>query len=171
MNAARQPVPLASLPLAPFRALNNAHALELSLATEARFQTLVSAACYAKGFTEPAGLLLAFDETAEIESVNHRWFQNRFRRFIYIDRVVVDASARRQGLARALYADLIAWADRAGHTTIGCEINSDPPNPASDVFHARLGFRAIGTARLIESHKTVRYMKLDLTPSLGDLRT
>jgi uncharacterized protein len=171
MNAARQPVPFASLALAPFLALNNAHAFELSLATEARFQTLVSAACYAKGFTEPAGFLLAFDETAEIDSVNYRWFKDRFQRFVYIDRVVIDASARRQGLARALYADLIAWAGRTVHTRIGCEINNDPPNVASDAFHAQFGFRAIGSAQLVESHKTVRYMMLDLAPSSGDQHT
>ena len=171
MSAARKPMPLATLPLAPFLALNNTHALELSLATEARFQSLVSASCYAKGFTEPAGFLLSFDETADIDGVNYRWFKDRFQRFVYIDRVVIDASARRQGLARTLYADLIAWAQRAEHTSVGCEINSDPPNAASDVFHARLGVRPIGSAQLIESHKTVRYMMLDLAPSLGGQRT
>lgn len=165
------PVPLATLPLAPFLALNNAHALELSLATQARFQTLVGAACYAKGFVDPAGFLLAFDEAATIDGVNYRWFKERFHRFVYVDRVVIDASARRQGLAHALYADLIAWAGRAGHTSIGCEINSDPPNAASDAFHARLGFRTIGSAQLVESHKTVRYMLLHLEPAPGNPHT
>ena len=38
-----------------------------------------------------------------------------------------------------------------------CEVNSDPPNPASDVFHAAMGFSVTGEA-LLDNGKTVRYM-------------
>jgi predicted GNAT superfamily acetyltransferase len=36
-----------------------------------------------------------------------------------------------------------------------CEVNATPPNPASDAFHARLGFEEIGAAHL--KKKTVWY--------------
>src|SRR4029434_6608111 len=34
------------------------------------------------------------------------WFRRRYRRFVYIDRVVVAAHARGQGLAQGMYSDL-----------------------------------------------------------------
>ena len=170
MTQAALPLPLATLPLAPFLALNNAFPRELSRVGEAQFRHLVDRACSAKGFTTPPGFLLAFDETAGIDGVNYLWFKARYDRFVYIDRVVIDASAQRRGYASALYADLIAWAHGAGHTCIGCEINADPPNPASDAFHARFGFRSIGSAKLVDRGKTVRYMLLDLPSPLRQVR-
>ncbi len=43
-----------------------------------------------------------------------------------------------------------------------CEINSDPPNPASERFHRALGFEQVGEA-LLENGKTVSYMACQLT--------
>ncbi len=64
----------------------------------------------------------------------------------------------------------MTWARAADHTCIGCEINADPPNPASDAFHARFGFRNIGSAALVDRHKTVRYMLLDLATLASEIR-
>jgi predicted GNAT superfamily acetyltransferase len=41
-----------------------------------------------------------------------------------------------------------------------CEVNSDPPNPLSDAFHAALGFREVGRAFLPDRGKSVRYLEL-----------
>jgi hypothetical protein len=47
-------------------------------------------------------------------------------------------AARRQGRGSDLAeADLFAAAEAAGHDRVVCEVNSDPPNPASAAFHAR----------------------------------
>ncbi|TIP69850.1 MAG: GNAT family N-acetyltransferase, partial [Mesorhizobium sp.] len=71
---------------------------------------------------------------------NFLWFRERYPRFVYVDRVVVAGEARGRGHARRLYEDLFDHALRAGQTIVTCEVNAEPPNPASDAFHAALGF-------------------------------
>lgn len=142
----------------PLLALNNAHALELSLLDAPRMAHLVGEAFLAARIGEADALILAFDQGAAYDGTNFQWFKARFRRFVYVDRVVVAETARGRGLARALYLRLFEDAKAAGHTRITCEINADPPNPASDAFHAALGFQPIGQARL-PNGKAVRYFE------------
>jgi predicted GNAT family acetyltransferase len=49
-----------------------------------------------------------------------------------VDRIVVAPSMRGRGYARVLYTDLFEEARRAAHHVVVREVNSDPPNPASD---------------------------------------
>jgi predicted GNAT superfamily acetyltransferase len=61
-------------------------------------------------------------------------------------------------VARTLYDELFRRAAAEGVPMIGCEVNSDPPNPASDAFHERLGFAEVGRAALPGGTKLVRYL-------------
>jgi predicted GNAT superfamily acetyltransferase len=142
-------------------ALNNAHAVELSFADEPRMGLLVDEAFLAARVGTVDALLLAFAPGAAYDSANYAWFAQRYASFVYVDRVVVASSARGRGLARDLYAHLFAAARAAGYERIVCEVNSDPPNPASDAFHQALGFAPVGEARL-ENGKTVTYLALEL---------
>ena len=72
------------------------------------------------------------------------------------------ASARGRGHARTLYHDLFDIAARNGHDIVVCEVNSDPPNPASDAFHAALGFSEVGHASIHGGAKSVRYFARSL---------
>ncbi len=153
------PVALADMPLAPFLDLNNRHPVEVGPALAmVDFERLVTISFYARGFADPPGFLLALDQDAPYDNANFRWFKARFPQFFYVDRVLIDAAGRGRGLARALYEDLFAQAGSAGHTAICAEINSDPPNPASDAFHAALGFETAGSAFHPHLGKTVRYI-------------
>jgi uncharacterized protein len=40
-----------------------------------------------------------------------------------------------------------------------CEVNIDPPNPASEAFHLALGFKEVGQATIHGGTKTVRYFE------------
>ena len=60
-------------------------------------------------------------------------------------------------------SDLFEHAVRAGHDRVVCEVNQNPPNPASDAFHAALGFVEVGTASVYDGSRTVRYLSRDLT--------
>jgi uncharacterized protein len=137
-------------------ALNNAHATELSLLSRAELGQLLSQAFYAKRIGALDAFLIAFDQDADYASPNFLWHRQRTRKFVYVDRIVVAPHARGRGLARALYEDVFRHAARAGHGRICCEVNADPPNPASDAFHAALGFVAVGLEQL-KPGKSVRY--------------
>ena len=130
-------------------ALNAVHETELSPMTAEGFASAVEMAVYAQCFAESAGFLLAYDQTADLASANFRWFKARYEQFVYIDRVVISGSVRGRGLARALYADLAGRAEAAGHMRLACEVNIDPPNPASMSFHTGQGFFEVGRARQI----------------------
>ncbi len=153
----------ALLPISPtvepaLLALNNAHAAELSWLDRDRLTFLLRQAFHARRIGEVDGFLLAFDQGAAYDSPNYRWFRQRYRRFVYIDRVVVAPAARGRGCAGRLYADLLSQARQAGHDIVVCEVNRDPPNPASDAFHAAQGFAEVGQATIHHGSKTVRYL-------------
>ncbi|GAB6195128.1 GNAT family N-acetyltransferase [Lysobacter xanthus] len=88
--------------------------------------------------------VLAFREEADYDSENYRWFDARYPAFLYVDRVVVAAASRGTGLGRALYADVFEHARRSGVPIVVCEFDVDPPNPASERFHAAQGFAELG---------------------------
>ncbi len=144
-------------------ALNEANIVATSPLAPGELHRLIGEAFYARRVGGPVpdevdAFLLAFDQDADYGSPNFRWFKARYPRFVYVDRIVVAAAARGRGYARLLYSDLFTYARAAGHERIVCEVNLDPPNPASDAFHAALGFAEEGRATLPGSGKVVRYL-------------
>jgi predicted GNAT superfamily acetyltransferase len=153
--------PLAAVLLA----LNNAHEMELSPLTLDRLRYLTARAFAAWRIGEAQAFLLAFDQDADYDSPNFLWFRERFARFVYVDRIVVTPEARGQGHARMLYNALFERARAEGHDKVVCEVNSSPPNPGSDAFHAAFGFKEIGSAPILGGRKTVRYLMRALEPA------
>jgi predicted GNAT superfamily acetyltransferase len=143
-------------------ALNNAHTAEMGSIDAGWLRKLLAAASAATAIGragDPDAFLLAFDERPPAQGPNHAWFLARHPRFLYIDRVCVHARARRRGLARALYAELIRQAALRGTPIVCCEVTTDPPNPTSDAFHAALGFHEVGRAFLPDRGKSVHYLE------------
>ena len=136
-------------------ALNNANAQELSWLDDTTLRRLVTQAFMAETVGTSEGLILAFDHAADYGSPHFLWFRARYPRFVYVDRVVIAAGSRGRGLARGLYSRLFARAAICGHDLVCCEVNAEPPNPASDAFHASMGFGPVGVAAA--GSKTVRY--------------
>jgi predicted GNAT superfamily acetyltransferase len=102
-----------------------------------------------------AAFLLAFREGADYESPNYRWFVSRYDSFLYIDRVVVSAAHREKGLGTALYLDLFAFAAAHQIASVTCEFYISPLNETSKRFHARFGFREVGTRWVGSGRKQV----------------
>ena len=138
-------------------ALNNAHAKKLSWLPPERLQYLAACAFAARRIGELDAFLLAFDQDAPYDSPNFLWFRERYPRFVYVDRVVVAAAARRDGLARRS-TPTCSTTLVAGHDRVVCEVNSRPPGPESDALHAALGFAEVGRASVHNGSKDVRYL-------------
>ncbi|WP_315920029.1 GNAT family N-acetyltransferase [Mesorhizobium sp. SP-1A] len=163
-NAGVSPIETVSVADQPaVLALNNEHAEELSWLEPERLSFLLGQAFHARRIGMLEAFIMTFDQTADYDSPNFLWFRTRYPRFVYVDRVVVAAQARGRGHARRLYQDLFAHAAEIGHTLVTCEVNSQPPNPVSDAFHASLGFREIGDAVIHGGEKSVRYFARDIT--------
>jgi len=143
-------------------ALNNAHAQELSWLEGGKLDSMIRNAFLARRIGSVDAFILAFDQDSDYAGENFLWFKSRYARFVYVDRIVVAADARGQGLARRLYEDLFAAAVLAGQQMIVCEVNAEPPNPESDAFHAGFGFEHVGLASLHSGEKMVRYLRLNL---------
>jgi len=98
--------------------------------------------------------LIGLNPGTDYDSPNFRWFCENINDFAYIDRIAVAESARRQGVAEALYDDFAAssqsWAQR-----LACEVNLRPENPGSLAFHKRVGFTQVGTQEIHDGTKEV----------------
>jgi predicted GNAT superfamily acetyltransferase/uncharacterized protein YggU (UPF0235/DUF167 family) len=121
--------------------LNLASERELSALDEQRLEWILSLAQRAIGVErdgEVVGFALALAPGSSYDSENYRWFASRFERFLYLDRIAVAESQRRQGLGMRLY-DAMETAARPFARMV-CEVNVLPANPASLAFHAARGY-------------------------------
>lgn len=142
--------------------LNNDHAVELSELTPDGLRELIGIAWRVRIVDDAQAMVVAFDQDTASTGQNFTWFRQRHDRFAYIDRVVVAPHARGRGLARLLYDDVMTAARAAAQPVLCAEVNLDPPNPASDAFHASLGFVEVGRGTILELGKTVRYYERSL---------
>lgn len=145
-------------------ALNHAFVAVLSPLDETRLAHLhVQAAQHrvVERDGEVLAFLLTLREATDYDSPNYRWFAARYPRFLYVDRIVVSASAQGLGVGRQLYRDACRHAIGHALPVLVCEFDIAPPNPASASFHAALGFREVGTQTLGVG-KQVSLQALDL---------
>ena len=135
--------------------VNQQYVEMLSPLTRCELEDLLDYAVYAKHAGDGRAFLIAMDQSSVYESANFDWFKARYPTFIYVDRIAIGDEWQRQGLGRSFYQDLEKFAREARAPFICAEVNVAPPNPASHAFHARMGFNAVGEAKV--DAKTVRY--------------
>jgi predicted GNAT superfamily acetyltransferase len=139
-------------------ALNDAVVQETSAMDVARLRQLHTLAWHHRVAVVDgvvAGFLLAMRDGATYVNDNFAWFATRYPRFVYVDRIVVDAAASGRGIGRRLSDDLFARSRAGGIDIVACEYNLEPPNPASKAFHDRFGFAEVGQQRVAGGSKLV----------------
>ncbi len=87
-----------------------------------------------------AGFVITIAAGTTYDSINYRWFEERFDEHTYLDRVVIAAGYRRTGLGSRLYDAIEVTA--AGPVTL--EVYAVPPNEDSLAFHAARGYVEVG---------------------------
>ncbi len=111
-----------------------------------------------------AAFLLAMRNDAPYANDNFGWFAARLSNFIYVDRIVVGATYARLGVGSLLYQDLFGVARSQGIRMVTCEYNIQPPNPASQRFHEKFGFRELGQQWVAAGAKLVSLQAAETEP-------
>ena len=108
-----------------------------------RLKTLAFRVLVSEAGTERLAFMVLIRPGSPYGSDNYAWFEQRFERHLYIDRVAVSPSAWGRGLGRGLYQYAFALARELGEGRLTAEVNEHPPNPESLAFHRALGFRSL----------------------------
>ena len=91
-------------------------------------------------------------------SVNYKWFENKYNSFIYIDRIVISSKYQNMGFGSLFYDDLKNKFKNC-YDFLTCEINIMPSNDVSLKFHKKYGFKEVGQ-QSTESGKKIVSMQL-----------
>ena len=125
---------------------------------------ILQRADYQRQINDGAGILLGYSDMVDYpDHKNLTWLRGVLKNFFYIDRVIINDGAHRQGLGAALYADVEHYARSGGYDHLACEVNTRPNNPASHAFHLDMGFRPIGDVEYPDYDAALRYYGKSLT--------
>lgn len=104
------------------------------------------------------GFIILFRECSEYLSLNYQFFTNRHKNFFYIDRVAVEKDYRRQGIGFAFYRFAISYCNQK-NLPLCCEVNKEPFNKVSMIFHENLKFDNIGSKVFTKGKREVFYLE------------
>ena len=90
-----------------------------------------------------AGFVLCLPPGTRYGSLNYAWFNDRYDRFLYVDRIAVAESHRNRGVGTLLYSRVIERANELGVPVVA-EVSLKPLNAGSMRFHYRHGFEDVG---------------------------
>lgn len=129
--------------------------------TEAKFEWFYNNSLYFRliksSGDEIYGFLLALNPALDYESINYKWFQNRYDQFAYIDRVAILKKYKRNGLGKKLYSDL-EQTIKDNYKMITCEYNLKPMNLESEKFHLAIDYERVGSLVTENGAKEVSLM-------------
>ncbi|MGJ9411795.1 GNAT family N-acetyltransferase [Aeromicrobium sp. CF4.19] len=83
-----------------------------------------------------AGFVITLPTGAVYESSRYDWFESRLKDYVYLDRIVVAETHRRQGVASRLYEEI------EGEKPVALEVYDH--NDGSLAFHEGRGFEPVG---------------------------
>lgn len=113
------------------------------------------------GCVEAFVLTLLQDQ--EYDSVNYKWFSTNYKKFLYIDRVVVSKMMQGKGLGPIIYVEVFKHAKSIKTPYIAAEIDIMPANPNSLKFHKKFGFKEVGTQTIYDGKKSVSLQIAELS--------
>jgi predicted GNAT superfamily acetyltransferase len=141
--------------------LNQANTPEVgSLESKSHLKKLIELSAYnlliLKG-DELAGFIICMREGSTYGSENYKFFRKKLKKFLYVDRVAIEKSFRRDGLGKAIYNDIFGEAKK-NNLPIALEVNTEPVNQPSLNFHEKMGFDQVG-AKEFADHSVAYFIK------------
>ena len=106
---------------------------------------------------EIVGFIICMREGSVYRSENYKFFVQKLKKFLYVDRVAIDEQYRRAGLGQAIYENIFIQAIN-NDLPIALEVNTQPVNQPSLNFHAKMGFDKVG-AKNFEDHSVAYFIK------------
>jgi predicted GNAT superfamily acetyltransferase len=147
--------------------INNANAPAVSELTMVELESDLRNSLHALAIENEHGEVCAFCITfapdAQDAGSNHQWFAERYKSFVYLDRIAIDSNHQNRGLGALLYQSVEQhMLDSAEYSLLCCEVNLEPPNLGSIRFHKRIGFVECGVESTAPGY-TVAYLQKFLT--------
>ena len=100
-----------------------------------------------------AAFMICFREDSGYESTNYLYFNKKYKKFLYVDRIGVSKDLENNGLGSILYKHII---ENFGEDLKICaEINIKPMNKKSITFHEKHDFKRILEKCYNENYKVV----------------
>ena len=129
--------------------INNANTPAVSELTMVEIESDLRNSLHALAIENEQGEVCAFCITfapdAQDAGNNHQWFAERYKSFVYLDRIAIDSNHQNRGLGALLYQSVEQhMLDSAEYSLLCCEVNLEPPNLGSIRFHKRIGFTEVG---------------------------
>ena len=117
---------------------------------------------------EVCAFCITFAQDASDAGDNHRWFAERYKSFVYLDRIAIDSTYQNLGLGALLYQAVeYEMLQSADYSMLCCEVNLEPPNPGSLRFHHRIGFTEVGQSIPEYANYRVSYLSKSLSELSG----
>ena len=150
--------------------INNANTPGVSDLTMAELESDLKNSLHALAIDNERGEVCAFcitfDPGAPDAGDNHRWFAERYKSFVYLDRIAIDSNHQNRGLGALLYQSVEQhMLKSAEHSLLCCEVNLEPPNPGSLRFHQRIGFTEVGQSMQEYANYRVSYLSKSVSES------
>ena len=150
--------------------INNANTPGVSELTFTELETDLENSLHALSINNEQGEVCAFcitfDPGAPDAGDNHRWFAERYKSFVYLDRIAIDSNHQNRGLGLVLYQAVEQHMLNSGeYSLLCCEVNLEPPNPGSLRFHQRIGFIEVGQSIQEYANYRVSYLSKSVSES------
>lgn len=105
-----------------------------------------------------AGYIVCFREQSNYQSPNYRHFNDKYKKFSYIDRVGVPKELENQGIGTQLYNHIFDI-DQFNNAPFCAEVNIKPKNEISLNFHKKMGFKETSTRQINKEHEVIYFEK------------
>ena len=147
--------------------INNANTPGVSELTFAELESDLNNSLHALAIDNERGdvcaFCITFDPNSPDAGANHQWFAERYKSFVYLDRIAIDSNHQNRGLGALLYQAVEQrMLDSSEYSLLCCEVNLEPPNPGSLRFHKRIGFSECGVQSTASGY-AVTYLQKSLS--------